>query len=83
MTESAPRKSPSSCGKATSTCEQPPPHALYVRPAHAMTLLALPFSPPSSMLKNVKGQSEEDNRKRMAVLEEMLTFFKTQARKGV
>lgn len=61
----------------------PPRYARIVGPADAMTLLALTLSPPSSMLKNVKGQSEEDNRKRMAVLEEMLTFFKTQARKGV
>jgi hypothetical protein len=34
-----------------------------------------------SMLKNVKGQSEEDNKKRMAVLDEILAFFKEQARK--
>ncbi|UZJ57347.1 hypothetical protein CBS101457_006667 [Exobasidium rhododendri] len=34
------------------------------------------------MLKNVKGQSEGDNLKRMAVLEEILAFFKEQARKS-
>jgi hypothetical protein len=36
---------------------------------------------PHSMLKNVKGQSEEDNAKRMAILDEILAFFKEQARK--
>lgn len=35
-----------------------------------------------SMLKNVKGQSEEDNRKRQVILDEILNFFKTQARKA-
>lgn len=46
--------------------------------SHAYSVL----SPSSSMLKNVKGQSEQDNRKRMAVLNEILDFFKKQARKG-
>lgn len=32
------------------------------------------------MMKNVKGQSEEDNRKRMAVLDAITDFFREQAR---
>lgn len=32
------------------------------------------------MMKNVKGQSEEDNKKRMAVLDAITDFFKEQAR---